>query len=142
MATPSTGRPILPTMKKSILTFIDGLVSKSIYRAIEIILSPCCTTNIVSISHSLVTTGVYNITVTLDQPTTLLNKGFAYLLIGNAIYSGPVSFTDGNTIQFSHVHIPNGTYNASLLINMAATNSGATFPYVGFNTPTFSVTFP
>lgn len=84
-----SARPTLSTMKRTVLKTIQGLVSKTLYRSIEILFQPCCDVTItnVEIDCSSVTSGNYDITITLDKSINMLGNGILLVLVDGVIAS-------------------------------------------------------
>lgn len=80
-------------IKKNILNYISRLVSKTLYRSIEILFKPCCDITItnVEVDCSSVTSGNYDITITLDKSINMLGNGLLLVLV-----DGVVVTVDGN----------------------------------------------
>ena len=124
--------------KRSILNQLKHLVSKTLYRAIEILLTPCCTPVIGSVESEC--DGIdYNITVTLTNPINLRGKGLAILLLGGNVVSTE-TWTDTNQIVFTDVNGTAGTYDAQVQFFMP-TNSEDTIG-VSLYTDVVEITLP
>ena len=112
---------------KTILNFIKNLVSKSTYKNISFLLSPCCSLGLASVANSCVSSGssTYNITATLSSGGSFLGHGVATITIPiNSYYSITAStpYVDNSTsIVFSSVKVPAGTYSPIITIS---TNTG------------------
>jgi len=105
MASKDKGRPELSVIKKAVLRLVQGLVSKSIYRGIEIIMSPCCKVYFTNydISCDPDNPGNYIVTVTINTPLYLLNKGVVQLGVGS-YQSKHIDYVDGSTtLTFTNV---------------------------------------
>lgn len=110
-------RPTLATMKKSILNFAKGLIPQQMWRAIEIILSPCCSNSISSIEFTCNRdeVGNYDITINLANSINLLGKGKFYLFVNGIIATSETdpdvengfifSWSDGNSVTITNVNI-------------------------------------
>ena len=82
--------------KQPILAQIQNLVSKTVYRAISIILSPCCDiTGEATVSCNDDDT-TYGVSITTTNALGLLGKGIATVQVGSSIFTGVV--TEPNTI--------------------------------------------
>lgn len=116
---------LTPQRVNSILNFIKPMVSKTIYKAISLLLTPCCTNSIISATASCDpnNTGNYIVTITLAEPINLLGNGEGLLLFDNVsphigneeIFTWP----DTNTITLTNVNIAPlslGTASISLLL--------------------------
>jgi hypothetical protein len=99
-----SARPTLFTMKRTVLKTIQGLVSKTLYRSIEILFQPCCDVTItnVEVDCSSVTPGNYDITITLDKSINMLNNGIILVLVNGVAASasdeGLIPYNDSNKI--------------------------------------------
>ena len=81
--------------KQPILAQIQNLVSKTVYRAISIILSPCCDiTGEATVSCN--DDDTYGVSITTTNTLGLLGKGIATVQVGSSIFTGVV--TEPNTI--------------------------------------------
>jgi len=123
--------------KTSLLAQLKHIVSKTMYRAIEILLNPCCTPVISSVDVEC--TSDYDITVTLTGAINLRGKGKALLIIDEVIVS-TVDWTDSNTIIFPNVTGTAGTYDMYVQL-FIPTNSAETIG-VSMNTATEDITLP
>jgi hypothetical protein len=100
-----SARPVLSTMKRTVLKTIQGLVSKTLYRSIEILFQPCCDVTItnVQVDCSSVTPGNYDITITLDKSINMLGNGLLLVLVDGVTVTvdgneGLTSYNDSNKI--------------------------------------------
>ncbi len=81
--------------KQPILAQIQNLVSKTVYRAISLILSPCCDiTGEATLSCN--DDDTYGVSITTTNALGLLGKGIATVQVGSSIFTGVV--TEPNTI--------------------------------------------
>jgi len=81
--------------KQPILAQIQNLVNKTVYRAISIILSPCCDiTGEATVSCN--DDDTYGVSITTTNALGLLGKGIATVQVGSSIFTGVV--TEPNTI--------------------------------------------
>jgi len=81
--------------KQPILAQIQNLVSKTVYRAISLILSPCCDiTGEATVSCN--DDDTYGVSITATNALGLLGKGIATVQVGSSIFTGVV--TEPNTI--------------------------------------------
>ncbi len=91
-------------IKKNILNYISRLVSKTLYRSIEILFKPCCDITItnVEVDCSSVTSGNYDITITLDKGINMLGNGIILVLVDGVVAStnseGLTPYNDSNKI--------------------------------------------
>jgi len=99
-----SARPTLSTMKRTVLKTIQGLVSKTLYRSIEILFQPCCDVTItnVQVDCSSVTPGNYDITITLDKSINMLGNGALLVLVNGVVASvddnGLIPYNDSTKI--------------------------------------------
>jgi hypothetical protein len=99
-----SARPTLSTMKRTVLKTIQGLVSKTLYRSIEILFQPCCDVTItnVEVDCSSVTPGNYDITITLDKSISMLGNGVLLVLVDGVAastnYEGLIPYNDSTKI--------------------------------------------
>lgn len=107
-----SARPTLSTMKRTVLKTIQGLVSKTLYRSIEILFQPCCDVTItdVQVDCNSVTSGNYDITITLDKSINMLGNGALLVLVNGvaAIVNGTEGlnpYNDSNKIVLLDVNI-------------------------------------
>jgi len=106
-------------IKNNILNYISRLVSKTLYRSIEILFKPCCDITItnVEVVCSSVTPGNYDITITLDKSVNMLGNGLLLVMVnGVVIGSGLFPYNDSNKIVLLNVDINNtpGDYDVSI----------------------------
>jgi hypothetical protein len=91
-------------IKKNILNYISRLVSKTLYRSIEILFKPCCDITItnVEVDCSSVTSGNYDITITLDKSINMLGNGLLLVLVDGVVVTvdggGLIPYNDSNKI--------------------------------------------
>jgi hypothetical protein len=91
-------------IKKNILNYISRLVSKTLYRSIEILFKPCCDITITDVvaTCSSVTPGNYDITITLDKSINMLGNGILLVLVDGVAastnYEGLIPYNDSNKI--------------------------------------------
>ena len=77
-------------IKKNILNYISRLVSKTLYRSIEILFKPCCDITITNVEAVCNGTN-YDITITLDKSINMLGNGLLLVIV-----DGVVVTVDGN----------------------------------------------
>jgi hypothetical protein len=98
-------------IKKNILNYISRLVSKTLYRSIEILFKPCCDITITDVvaTCSSVTPGNYDITITLDKGINMLGNGLLLVLVNGVAADnggdGPIPYNDSNKIVLLDVNI-------------------------------------
>ena len=92
-------------IKKNILNYISRLVSKTLYRSIEILFKPCCDitiTNVEAVCSVDGDLGNYDITITLDKGINMLGNGILLVLVNGvaAVLSGEalIPYNDSNKI--------------------------------------------
>jgi hypothetical protein len=109
-------------IKKNILNYISRLVSKTLYRSIEILFKPCCDITITNVEAVCNGTN-YDITITLDKGINMLGNGLLLILVdGVSIGDGPFPYNDSNKIVLLNVDINNipGDYDVSILFLLPA----------------------
>lgn len=115
-------------IKNSILAFIKHLVSKTVYRAIEVILTPCC-----SLSGSAVVECIEDsstLTITTNESIGFLGKGSVLVNIDGT--SVPGSITEPDTITVSGLTVPAGTYNLNIVVFLPTSSIGSSGVYKAF----------
>jgi len=116
-------------IKNNILNYISRLVSKTLYRAIEILFKPCCDvtiTNVEAICTVDGNPGNYDITITLDKSVSMLGKGLALIIVGdNLVYTTDgflFPYNDSTKIVLTNVNIGSassgGDFSVSILFLM------------------------
>ena len=102
-------------IKKNILNYISRLVSKTLYRSIEILFKPCCDITItnVEVDCSSVTSGNYDITITLDKSINMLGNGLLLIQVENFVTvvdsSALIPYNDSNKIVLLDSYIGNSS---------------------------------
>ena len=94
--------------KTSLLAQVKHIVSKTLYRAFDILLSPCCSPVISNIEVECGSD--YNITVTFTNSINLKGKGDAFL-IADGLQIATTSWLDSNQVVFTGVSASAGTYD-------------------------------
>jgi hypothetical protein len=88
-------------IKKNILNYISRLVSKTLYRSIEILFKPCCDITITNVEAVCNGTN-YDITITLDKSINMLGNGVLLVLVDGVVastnYEGLIPYNDSNKI--------------------------------------------
>ena len=98
-----------PQVKNSILSFIRNLVSKSVFKSIDTLLSPCCDLSIDSISFECTGTDLATITVVLNNPISFPIAGFINLSgLDNVKFSKTITYTGEKTLTFTNFKIDSG----------------------------------
>jgi len=96
-----SARPTLSTMKRTVLKTIQGLVSKTLYRSIEILFQPCCDITITNVEAVCNGTN-YDITITLDKSINMLGNGIILVIVDGVVASvddnGLIPYNDSNKI--------------------------------------------
>ena len=102
-------------IKKNILNYISRLVSKTLYRSIEILFKPCCDITItnVEVDCSSVTSGNYDITITLDKSINMLGNGLLLVIVEDNLTvidnSALIPYNDSNKIVLLDANIGNSS---------------------------------
>lgn len=118
--------------RQSILSLLRNLVSKTILRAIDIILSPCCTSSIESVEVSCgEETGSYDLIIHLSESVPMLGKGFASIQVGAiSINDGPTPYNDTTiinaTVQAGRITPGTYTVNVGLILQTGGNRAVAT----------------
>ena len=113
-------------IKNNILNYISRLVSKTLYRSIEILFKPCCDITITNVEVVCTVDGDlgnYDITITLDKGINMLGNGLLLIQVnGVNIGDGPISYNDSNKIVLLNVDINNipGDYDVSIFFFLPA----------------------
>ena len=99
-------------IKKNILNYISRLVSKTLYRSIEILFKPCCDITITNV-EAVCNSGNYDITITLDKSINMLGNGLLLVLVENVLTvvdnSGLTPYNDSNKIVLLDSYIGNSS---------------------------------
>jgi len=102
-------------IKKNILNYISRLVSKTLYRSIEILFKPCCDITItnVEVDCNSVTSGNYDITITLDKSINMLGNGLLLVIVENTLTlidnNAVIPYNDSNKIVLLDSDIGNSS---------------------------------
>lgn len=102
-------------IKNNILNYISRLVSKTLYRSIEILFKPCCDITITNVEAvcSSVTPGNYDITITLDKGINMLGNGTLLVFVDGVIastnFEGLIPYNDSNKIVLLDSDIGNSS---------------------------------
>ncbi len=105
----------------SILAFVKRIVSKTLYRAFDVILSPCCTLSGVA-STSCNDDNTYEIVITTNESIGFLGKGVANLTIDGSSFTGVV--TEPNTIYVETASLTAGTYDVNVTLLLPTDSDG------------------
>jgi hypothetical protein len=99
-------------IKKNILNYISRLVSKTLYRSIEILFKPCCDitiTNVEAVCTVDGDPGNYDITITLDKSINMLGNGLLFVLVEDFVTvidnSALIPYNDSNKIVLLDANI-------------------------------------
>ena len=116
-------------IKNNILNYIRHLVSKTFYRAIEILFKPCCDVSIINaevVCLPLEPIGTYEVTLTLSRPLGLLGNGLILPIIGGniAAYGGLIPYAEGTIIKFTTKDLPEIVGNSEPISAFAFLPSG------------------
>lgn len=145
--TAPSSRPLPSKIKTTILNFIKGLVNKKVYRAAEIILSPCCDPHLTAVAvcdpdHP----GNYIVTVTSSTPINLGSSGLATVNSGSGgahIYPMEEGAT---TFVFTNLEATPGDPDISvsflLVINQSFYDGRQSLITVGYGFPGIPIVFP
>ena len=130
-------------IKVSILGFIKHLVSKKVYKAIEILLTPCCHPVITNITAECVE-GTTIITVTLANSINLYGSGqgtiFLLIPLVNLYIASTTVYNDGKTIVFELPDIEVPVLEGNIELFMPTSSDGLVG--VSLSSETFSVPNP
>ena len=95
-------------IKKNILNYISRLVSKTLYRSIEILFKPCCDITITNVEAVCNGTN-YDITITLDKSINMLGNGLLFVLVEDFVTvidnSALIPYNDSNKIVLLDANI-------------------------------------
>jgi len=127
-------------IKNSILAFIRHLVSKRVYKAIEIILTPCCHP-VVTSSETVCENGTVTLTLKLSSNINLYSNDNAsgrLTILGQVVKS---TYTDNGTLTFQFENTgASGDYTATLILFMPTSSDNLTGVYL--STGEFTVSVP
>ena len=120
----------------NVLAFVRPFASKTLQRAIEILLKPCCDVSIINaeaVCLPLEPYGTYEVTLTLSRPLGLLGNGLIFPFInGNvAPIEGLVPYAEGTIIKFTTKELPEIVGNLENIFAIALLPSSlgiVTFP--------------
>ena len=96
----------------NVLAFIRPFASKTLQRAIEILLKPCCDvyiTKVEVVCLPLEPIGTYEVTLTLSRPLGFLGNGLIFPFIGGNVVAaagGFVPYVEGTIIKFTTIDLP------------------------------------
>lgn len=113
----------------SILAFVKRLVSKTLYKAFDVILSPCCTLS--GVAEAVCDSeDLHTITVTTNETIGFLGKGYATMIINGTDLKSVV--TEPNTIVFSSVDAGTGTFDGTVTVFLPTSSDEAIGVYKTF----------
>ena len=104
-------------IRNSILGFIRHLVSKTLYRSIEILLRPCCDIYVTDVQATVnCVSGTYDITFTLSKSVNMLGNGVMLIIGPNGLVTtssngGLFPYNDSN--KFTLTDLDLGTTSAT-----------------------------
>ena len=118
-------------IKKNILNYISRLVSKTLYRSIEILFKPCCDITItdVQVDCNSENPDNYDITITLDKSINMLGNGLLLIQVDGVTVSvdgndGVFPYNDSNKIVLSNVDINNSPGDYDITVFFLLPSSG------------------
>lgn len=131
-------------VKNSILAFIKFLVSKKVYKAIDILLTPCCHP-VVKSAEAICDGDITVVTIQLVNSINLYGAGqgsiFLWIPFLNIFVFATTTYTDSNTIVFEFIDpIGGGTFDASVELYLPTSSDGLIG--VSLSTETFQITLP
>lgn len=104
-----------------IKTFLKTISSKVLYRAIEVITSPCC--NLTGTAEvSCEEDGDYTVTITTDPSIGFLGNGTATVVIDGTSNTGIV--TEPTEIFVENVSVTAGTYDVNITLFLPTNSDG------------------
>lgn len=133
-------------IKGAILGFIRHLVSKKVYKAIEILLTPCCHPVVKSVLAECYEGGVITqITVQLVNSINLYGAGQASIFLSipilNIFLEATTIYTDSNTLVFQFINPAGfGLYDASVELYMPTSSDGLVG--ISLSTEDFEIDIP
>ena len=133
-------------ISKDCLAFIKFLVSKKVYKAIDILLTPCCHPVVKSAEATCnLDTGATIITIELVNSINLYGSGqgsiFLWFPSFNFFVLATTTYTDSNTIVFEFIEpTGGGTFDASVELYLPTSSDGLIG--VSLSTETFQITLP
>jgi hypothetical protein len=133
-------------VKNSILAFVKFIVSKKVYKAIDILLTPCCHPVVKSTEATCnEENGATIVTIELVNSINLYGAGQGSIFLWfpdlNIFISTTTLYTDSNTIVFEFINPGlGGTYDASVELYMPTSSDGLIG--VSLSTEIFQITLP
>jgi hypothetical protein len=120
----STKQKISQIVVDNTLAFIQPFASKTLFKAISILLKPCCNfTGEADVSCNDNNT-TYGVTITVDPGIGYLGKGIATLQVGSSIFTGVV--TEPNTIFVETLTTTAGTKEVNVTLILPTNVAGTT----------------
>lgn len=108
-------------IKNSILAFVKNIVSKTYYRAFEVILNPCCSlTGTAEVSCN--DDNTWSLTITTNEQIGFLGNGVVFVLVDGNIFTGVI--TEPKTIYFESVGPSVGTHDADVSLFLPVNTVG------------------
>ena len=131
-------------VKNSILAFIKFLVSKKVYKAIDILLTPCCHP-VVKSAEAICDGDTTVVTIQLVNSINPYGAGqgsiFLWFPSLNIFVLATTIYTDSNTIVFEFINPGGGgTFDASVELYLPTSSDGLIG--VSLSTETFKITLP
>lgn len=122
-----------------ILRMLQKITTKTLYKAISILLYPCCKVTVVD---AVATCGDGNIDIalTLSESVNFLGKGKFIFVAASGQVVGVGEFSNGDTITFSSSISNDSTYSVSGFLLLPTNNSGDIGVYMSI--PTFTLVVP
>ncbi len=105
----------------NVLAFIKPFATKTLTKAVEVLLKPCCTLSgeaVVSYNDD----DTYSVTITTNESIGFLGSGVAEAIIGTTNVTGVV--TEPNTIYFEIVDITPSTTDVDVKVFLPTSSAG------------------
>lgn len=93
-----SARPSLSDLKKSVLNLIKGLTTKSIFRGIDILMSPCCNITSEAVITCGSNPGYYNVTITYTPKPNYLGRGALIIQANTSVITGDI-YDDSGKVE-------------------------------------------
>lgn len=100
-------------MKRSILAFIEHMLTKTLYVAFEDLLNPCCENSILSVEAVCDEADNYTVTVTTTNTIGFLGKGGGQIIV-NGVSFAVGTVVEPNQVVFEEVDVAAGTYDVQV----------------------------
>lgn len=104
---------ITTTVINNVLAFMQPFASKTLLRAVEVLLLPCCDL-VGTVEVECENDGDYIVTITTDPTIGFLGKGTATVTVNGYSYVGTI--TEPNTIVATNVDPGAGTYDVGVVV--------------------------